>query len=231
MYLSLFKNFIFKSFSYLILYPLIDFSLIFTKHEIFNKYCNYGINRKLYILSNIAKSIFLLYISFTFINILYNNNTLFKLDWGKNSFEIKNLTISYVIPDFWSILITTKTMKLSTVFHHICVIIATIFIMFSDLNQPGVHISFIVYGLYSAYTFLVNFFLGARFITNFNNTFLTLTNASYVISCSLNWDWQIYYTYQYFYFHYQWLIFLTLLYFWINDDIILVKFLLNYKNK
>ena len=122
-------------------------------------------------------------------------------------------------------------MKISTIFHHICVIIATIFIILSDLNEKGVHISFIIYGLYSAYTFLVNFFLGTRFITNFSNNFLTLTNTSYLVSCSLNWNWQLYYTYKNFYFHYQWLTFLTLLYFWINDDIILVKFLLNYKNK
>lgn len=231
MYLLLFNKFILKSLAYLILYPIIDLSILFTNYDTYNKYSKLGINRKLYVISNIAKSIFLIHISYTFINILYSNNTLFQLDWGENSFDIKNLVISYVIPDFWSILITSHTMKLSTVFHHICVIIATIFIMFSDLNQPGVHISFIVYGLYSAYTFLVNFFLGARFFTNFSKKFLTLTNASYIISCSLNWEWQVYYTYANFYFHYQWFIFLTLLYFWINDDIILVKFLLNYKNK
>jgi hypothetical protein len=231
MYLTFLNKFILKSFSYLILYPLIDFSLIFTNHEIYNKYCKLENYRKLYIISNIAKSIFLLHISYLFIYILYCNNTLFELDWGENSFDIKNLVISYVIPDFWSILITSKTMKTSTVFHHICVIIATIFIMLSDLNKSGVHISFIVYGLYSVYTFLVNFFLGARFLTNFSSNFMYITNGSYILSCSLNWNWQIYYTINNFYFHYQWFIFLTLLYFWINDDIILNKFLLNYENK
>jgi hypothetical protein len=229
MFINFIQNFIHKSFIYLVLYPIIDFTFVFTDHDIYNKYCSYGTDRKLYILSNLAKSIFLINISVEFIKILYMNRTLFALDWGQNSNEIKYLVVSYVIPDLWSIMITTKTMKLSTIFHHVCVIIATIFIMFSDLNQPGVHIAFIMYGLFSAYTFMVNFFLGARFVTKLNNNFLTTTSLTYVLSCSLNWNWQAYYAYQYFYFHYQWIIFITLLYFWIKDDIILIKFLLNYK--
>ena len=223
-----FYQFIYKSCIYLLFYPIIDISIAFLKYDIFKKYCSYNEHRKLYILSNIIKSIFLFQITISYLSIILFNN--FEIDWNKNSNNIKSLVISYLIPDFWSIIITSNTIKLSTIFHHICVIIATIFIMFSDLNKSGVHISFIMYGLYSAYTFLVNFFLGARFITNFNNKFLLTTNLSYIVSCSINWNWQIYYTYEHFYFHYQWFIFLTLVYFWIYDDLKLINFLLNNKN-
>lgn len=223
------KKFIYKSLFYVALYPISHLVIKNSYDDIINKYNSYDYNRKLYILSNIVKSIFLLNISLGYFYLYIVNK--FSINWVENSNEIKSLVISYVIPDFWSILITSKTMKINTLFHHACVIIATLFIIYSDLEQQGVHISFIMYGLYSAYTFLVNYFLGARFIHKFSDNMITLTNLTYITSCSFNWNWQIYYTINNFYFYYQWFIFLTLLYFWINDDIILNKFLLNYKNK
>lgn len=222
------KKFIYISLLYIGFYPLTHLLIYNSKYDFSNKYNSFTFDRKLYILSNIIKSIFLFFISCNFFLLEANNN--FTLDWESNSNEIKSLVISYVIPDFWSILITNRTMKINTLFHHTCVIIATLFIIYSDLSKPGVHISFIMYGLFSAYTFLVNYFLGARFIHKFSNKMINFTNLTYMVSCALNWDWQLYYTIYNFYFSFQWFIFITLLYFWINDDIILVKFLLNYKN-
>ena len=224
------NQFLYQSAFYLFLYSKLHFIFSMFNNDIFQNYKNYGYNRQLYILSNLIKAIFLFYISLSYSYLYLTNESIQNNNWVEKSYEIKSLVISYVIPDFWSILITSKTMKISTLFHHLCVIIATIFIVVSDLQKIGVHISFMMYGLFSAYTFLVNYFLGARFIYNFSKKSITFTNCTYILSCTLNWNWQLFYLIKNFYLSIDWLVFTTLLYFWISDDIILIKFLKYYNN-
>jgi hypothetical protein len=222
---------VFYIFSYF-LFNFININFSFIKNDFINnmtyKYRNYPLHRQLYIASNIIKSVFLLGLVINYIYLLYKNNTLF-LNWNDEEVSIKNSVIIYMIPDLWSMLITNSTIMLTTVFHHICVIIATIFILYSNLNESGIHISFIFYGLLSSYTFLVNTFLGLRFMKDFSLAEIKFIQLNYSLVCLFNWSWQLYYLFNIRCIYWQKIILVFLLTFWINDDIILIKFLDRYK--
>ena len=112
------NQFLYQSAIYLFLYPKLHFIFSMFNNDIFQNYRNYGYNRQLYILSNIIKSIFLFYIALSYGYLYFTSPALQNNCWVEKSNEIKSLVISYVIPDFWSILITSKTMKISTLFQH-----------------------------------------------------------------------------------------------------------------
>ena len=230
-----FNTFVLGSLFYISLYFVFNFINInfnFIKNKYINnitfKYRTYSLSRQLYISSNIIKSIFLFGLAVNYIYLLYKNNTLF-LNWNEEEVSVKKSVIIYMIPDFWSMLITNSTIMMTTVFHHICVTIATIFILFSNLNEPGIHIAFILYGLLSSYTFLVNTFLGLRFMKKFSQTEINFINYNYILVCIFNWSWQIYNLFTLNCIYWQKLILVSLLCFWINDDIILIKFLNKFK--
>ena len=194
------------------------------------KYNMISFQRKLYICSNIIKSIFLCILSINYIILLIKNKTLF-LNWKNEEFSIKSSVILYMIPDFWSMIITNSTMMMTTIFHHLCVLIATVFIINSDIETDGIHISFIYYGLLSSFSFLVNTFLGMRFLVKFTKKQQKFIIINYILICLFNWTWQIYYLLNINEIYIYKFILILLLYFWINDDIVLLKFLKNYNEK
>jgi hypothetical protein len=229
MYLT---TFFIGSVTYISLYFVFSTMNITLKNEKINSFTKqfnrYPLKRQLYISSNIIKSIFLFGLAVNYLYLLYKNNTLF-LDWNIEEVALKKSVILYMIPDLWSMLITNSTIMMTTVFHHICVTIATIFITYSDINKPGIHIAFIFYGLLSSYTFLVNAFLGGRFLRKFTSNEIKFITNNYLLVCFFNWSWQIYYLFTVNCLIWYKLILVILLGFWINDDIILIKFLQKYK--
>lgn len=194
------------------------------------KYNIVSFQRKLYICSNIIKSVFLCILSINYIILLIKNKSLF-LNWKDEEFSIKSSVILYMIPDFWSMIITNSTMMMTTIFHHLCVLIATVFIINSDIETDGIHISFIYYGLLSSFSFLVNTFLGMRFLVKFTKKQQKFIIINYILICLFNWTWQIYYLLNINEIYIYKFILILLLYFWINDDIVLLKFLKNYNEK
>ena len=99
------------------------------------------------------------------------------------------------------------------------------------VETDGIHISFIYYGLLSSFSFLVNTFLGMRFLVKFTKKQQKFIIINYILICLFNWTWQIYYLLNINEIYIYKFILILLLYFWINDDIVLLKFLKNYNEK
>lgn len=205
----------------------------FITHKIFlkvfkSKYSSYSKEKKYYIVTNFCKSIVLTIISYLFLKKLYIDfdDMIILKNWGNaniNNF-IKNVTTLYSITDIASF-ISYKKMKNSTKFHHICVIISHITIVNSDLHYNSIQKAMIVYGLLSSYTALVNGYLALRFLIKFDTFFIKIIKNIYQSICFLNWTWQFWYVY-FIKTNYYIILYLTFLYFWIKDDLMLLNFLL-----
>jgi len=195
-----------------------------------NNFITYNSERKEYIITNINKSFFLLLIAIYFCyNIKNGKINLLNLQIDDNDLiNYKNITSFYSITDLISTILCFKTMKSSTIFHHVCVILVNLWILQAKkINelQKGI----IIYGGFSSMAFLVNFFLGYRFLTKNYNIMKKIVYNNYVIACLLNWSWQSFHTYKFFYkknTNYKgFILYLFALYFWISDDIKLMEFL------
>ena len=212
-----------------------------------NKYTLLDADRQYYIIFNIGKSSMLMFISYL-ICIGYNRNIIHitQIDWSKQII-LKNITGLYAITDIVPLFISRKKMMTSTIIHHICVIIAVSGILQSNLEDIGLSNAIIVYGLFSSLAFLVNGYLGIRFLIS--NTWLLWSMKkciflNYIIICSFNWLIQCIYLvlyikkicelyfdtitheYNYIYSSLYLILYISFLYFWISDDIILMRFLL-----
>ena len=196
-------------------------------------------DRKYYVIFNISKSSMLLWISYSiFLGYKRNLLTLTSIDWS-NQILYKNITALYSITDIAPLFINRKKMMKSTVIHHVCVFLAYLKIVSSDLVTTTIPNAIILYGLFSSLAFVVNFYLGFRFITkneSLKTLFKKLAFISYMIACSYNWSIQATYLYSYIsnlYTKYSenplnigYLgLYMSFLYFWISDDIILMKYL------
>ena len=196
-------------------------------------------DRKYYIIFNISKSSMLLWITYSII-LGYNRNFLSfnSIDWSNQNLY-KNITALYSITDIAPLFISRKKMMRSTIIHHVCVFLAYLRIISSDLTKPGLSNGIIVYGLFSSLAFIVNFYLGFRHITTNNNLkkkIKKMAFISYILACSYNWSVQGIYLYNYISSLYIKInenkmnigylgLYITFLYFWINDDLILMKYL------
>ena len=229
--------FICISIGYTLLFPISDFILI----NISNTYYEYKKGRRCYILSNVLKALTLSFISIYFtmcvyygdINLINTNN------WGSNQKVLKNMVAVYAITDTIPLLIDREKMMFSTIIHHVCVFLSYIYIVFSDLQQEGIFKSIIVYGGFSSLAYLVNLYLGCRFLINtdkYKKYLKKIAGLSYISSCGFNWTWQIYYLIlllKYYYVNSMYLgyikiIFLNVLIInWIKDDLVLIKHLIS----
>ena len=223
---------------YRLYYILYHYILIFN-----NNYGSLSKERQYYIIFNMAKSSMLAFLTYL-IFLGYNNNiiSLTKIDWS-NQLLFKNITGLYAITDLVPLFVNRKKMMTSTIIHHICVIIAFVGVLNSNLEDIGISNAIILYGLYSSMAFFVNFFLGVRFLIK-NNSYINyikkITFINYIIACTCNWSLQSIYLVFYikkmiilylqntFYIqNYLYLVlYISFLYFWISDDIILMRFLL-----
>ena len=227
--------FISFNFFYILMYPIFDAILL----NISNKYKTYDFKRRYYILTNILKSLVLTLLSYVFLKALMNGDISLYLDeeWIASNELLLNMGGLYVTTDFVA-LFMNRNMSKSTIYHHVCVVIGYIFLYMLDLKDDGLHKSLIMYGGFSSLASIVNLFLGVRFLENiplFCNTLKRLSLITYIFACFGNWTWQLLYIIKLlkeFYsisMYIQISCFLLIVYFWIKDDIILMKFLYNYK--
>ncbi len=161
-------------------------------------------NRKNYIIKNVVKSVNLcLIIPLT----IYILNCVFLKKELENNF-VKNFASYYVSNDIVALIKVRKLPK-TTVFHHtmtITLLIVNYFIDYENLESNSLAKLLIVYTCFSCYSFMVNTYLGLRFLefnnTNLNdneklfNKYLELLRVYsyyiYITCIILNWTYQIY---------------------------------------
>ena len=206
-------------------------------------YTQLHIDRQYYIIFNIAKSNMLLFLSYL-IYIGYTKDIIqwYLIDWSRQLL-FKNITTLYVVTDLVPLFVNRKKMMVSTIIHHICVVCSLLGVLSSNLENIGVSNAIILYGIFSSLAFFVNFYLGIRFIIK-DKVWMTfikkITFVNYIIACISNWSIQSIYLLQYvnklsilyinnnvYILNYMYLcLHIMFLYFWISDDIILMRFLL-----
>lgn len=199
----------------------------------FKKFKHLSDENKLYVTTNINKSIALMYICYKFIKIiskkpqqLLNGTYISKPEFD----EWLHLTSVYVMTDAVS-LVRSNNMPKSTQIHHIAVVMAYFIINTLDINKKNLSKALVLYGAYSSIPFLVNLYLGLRKFTDKTKLLKRIAGITYIISCSINWSWQFYYQFNYFnpitLKTLAYCLFSSgLLYSWIQDDIILIKHLI-----
>jgi len=199
------------------------------------KYNSYDNDRKEYILTNMLKSIFLFFMSIAFVgNIVSGTINLYDTsNWSANIIFWKNLVAVYTSTDLVG-LIRNKKMATTTIIHHYCVIIGFLVISVKQFKEEGVYKAIFIYGCFSSLAFLVNFYLGYRFLDSkdsvFSTTIKSLSHKSYLFVIICNILWQLYYIgtvliYKSSIFMIS--ILLSLVSLWLRDDLILLKFLSN----
>ena len=210
--------------------------------QLFPTYHTYDKNRQYYIMFNISKSSMLFLISYTIL-LGFNRNilSLTNINWS-DQILYKNITALYAITDIAPLFINRNKMMKSTIIHHVCVALAYINIVRSNLNTIGLSNAIIVYGLFSSLAYIVNFYLGFRYlITNKQHISYLKKYAfvNYITACAYNWSVQGLYFSSYIYSLYVTKfkkinilnigyigLYMSFLYFWISDDIILMKHLI-----
>jgi hypothetical protein len=221
---------IFSSGFFYKLYDVFDFLL----DKCFNKYSTYDKDRQAYILTNILKSFYLVIITLIFIfNLATSNiNLLNTALWYKHTIFWKSLVAMYASTDLVG-LVLNKKMSVTTIIHHYGVIIGFIIISFKDFKDEGIYKAIFIYGCFSALAFIVNFYLGFRFLTHkkgiIKHIVKKLAFVNYLLVIVFNISWQFYYfvttLISLSLFNNIFLIVLVTL--WLKDDLILLKFLYN----
>ena len=212
-----------------------SYDLLNYKLNKLSKYSNYKEDRKEYILTNMLKSFYLGIIAFVFLYNLFsfNINLIDTKSWNTSIIFWKNLVAVYTSTDLIG-LIRNKKMALTTIIHHYCVLIGFVLISFKDFSDEGIYKSIFIYGAFSSLAFLVNLYLGARFLLNkgsYSDKMLKKgAYISYLCVVVFNILWQVYYLISTLIYVSSYLklgILITLLSMWIRDDLILLDFLSN----
>ena len=225
-----------------------------------SSYQNIPDNKKFYVLSNIIKAGLLLIFSphsFIMLKVFRDLPTIMiptKLPYDtiiQSGFSgifglmdkdpsivttIHNMSAFYAIPDFVSLLLV-HNMAWSTRIHHIVVIIVVMINFYHTFDYPSVWIGVVVYGIYSSFSYLVNFLLASRFLPvgPYATKMLRFTSfIIYSICCMFNWSWQLYYSFSLMtypeyhsqpYWQLQIMIYGILTIAFVYDDILLLKWL------
>lgn len=143
--------------------------------------------RKIYIVSNLIKGLMLLYLCMTYYTKLFS---IFREnEW--NSFVYKKITVSYAVTDFCSLFIVNK-LKISTIIHHIIVVLFSFIIVYQEIYYNTILYSIIVYGFFSCLAYLVNIFLGMRFLMTayMCKIMCNISYSMYMCCCCINWLYQ-----------------------------------------
>ena len=125
-------------------------------------------------------------------------------------------------------LFVVKNLPYSTVMHHkitttLCLISLNINFQESSFGQM-----LFVYTIASSHAYLVNFYLGARYLHQKKELAYLKRYARdiYIFSCACNWGWHIHWFFSnYNSIHFEHIVYLILLYSIIKDDIILIQWL------
>ena len=174
----------------------------------------YNRDRLRYITKNIVKSIILFTIFFY--SIIVNK-------WSNEN--IYNYRIIYASHDILSLIMYNDILSKTTKLHHLAVLVLSILNLYNTYEIYNVWHGLVLYCLLSASTFYINFFLGARFLFDRNLSSIISKKLffCYLITCIINWLYQIYNIYYFFNTYY-----LSLILFIVYDDIVLLRFLYTY---
>jgi len=209
------------------MYPTVHFTLFFN-----TKYKNYDYNKKCYIIKNIIKSLILGYISVDAFNLLSNAY----VDIWDNKVLNEFATI-YVANDIVGLLLIPK-LPFTTKIHHLTSAFFLIYSYHIEVNEPNIGRLLFILCIFSCFSFLVNFYLAIRYLENKEDKILTrsinvIRRTSYyiyIVCCVINWCIQLIYIYHRVLdntFDYTYCVYLGLLAFIINDDLILMSWLRN----
>lgn len=196
------------------------------------KYRSYNIHRKLYIIKNIIKSFFLAYLSLSSVFII---SDMYYDTW--NNWRLNKFATLYVANDIMGLLLIPK-LPFSTQIHHIT---TTLFLLYSytlDFTEDNVGRLLVILCIFSSYSFMVNLYLGLRFLKDDKINLLNLTIEKiryysyyvYKVCCFFNWTIQsliilnkAYHNHLTLsYLIYPWFLILI-----INDDLVLMNWLKN----
>ena len=194
------------------------------------------LEKQMYIIKNVVKSLVLLYVgifsSIDFIHFIYTEN--FEMN------SVYNYASLYVANDFIALLIVPNLPK-TTILHHKITCLFLLYTLHVDFNSiENVGQLLFIYTIFSSYAFLVNFYLGIRFLKNKNDTNSLLNKIIdytkiyayyiYAISSIINWiihialiSYRVYLGV----FNLDYILYSGLLYFIIKDDLILMSWLKN----
>ena len=222
-YLDLLQTLLNVSGYYIIFYVV----LVFNSH-----FQTLKLSRQLYIVKNVVKSWILMYVAIYASIDLYNyfvtNEINMKLIYHYASIYVSNDILALVL---------VPNLPYTTRIHHMITslfLIYTLNIDYNDINNVGQLL--FIYTLFSSYTFLVNFYLGIRFLKHEKNKYLneiiefSRIYASYIYkySCIINWTIHILLLSYRVYlgvFNLHYIIYSGLLFFIVKDDLILMSWL------
>ena len=195
------------------------------KSLIFN---TYTMARKYYISKNIFKGIILCMLVPLSTVILWNG--LIKGQWDRHIISICGTL--YAATDMAG-LVMVRNLALSTILHHVCVFIFTLVTLSFDYNTCPWIQSLVIYGSFASYTFLVNTYLGLRFVItkNFKNYWMfedmkKLATVFYMTCIVLTWCIQYYYMFYIYTFDIFSTSYAILSHIILFDDIVLINHLL-----
>ena len=218
----------------MLLYYLISCIVLYylykTTHFILSRYntnfCNLSYSKQTYVVSNICKSCVLGILTPFSFQFMYQLVTGIAEEHYQAAFIIAAI---YCSTDMVA-LYYQKEMKKSTILHHFIVQKSLLLISIFGSYHHITNI-LLIYGSFSAFAYLVNFYLGFRFLVHENKSYLsliaTITYTIYVLCCSINWFIQIgyfiYFLFHQYYLHCAFLIGFNIAI--VNDDLLLLKFL------
>ena len=165
--------------SVLFYYTFFFTNLVLTAYN--EKYLRLDEDKKMYVVSNILKSIQLGALTPLAGYVLYD--TMYNDSW--NNSMIKNLGVWYSIPDTVS-LILVKKMDMTTKIHHGIVCLFNIASITNDYTEENIVRCLIIYAAFSTYAFIVYFMLGARFLHNNKNVLKLDINETKLITNNKN---------------------------------------------
>ena len=214
-----------------LMYILMYIALTFNSN-----YQQIQLSKQLYIVKNVVKSFVLLYLgifaSIDFIRFIQNDYYEMNLVYYYASLYVANdLTALLIVPNLQN---TTK------IHHQItcAFLLYTLHVEFNSVENVGQLL--FIYTIFSSYAFLVNFYLGMRFLKNDNNTKTYLNDIIdyskkyayyiYFVSCIINWSIQLTIMSYRMYngiINLHYILYSGLLYFIIKDDLILMSWLKN----
>ena len=202
-----------------------------------NSFSDLKFSKKLYVVKNVIKSGSLAYLTYITIPYVPDLLTLSYLDmnlvrWWGTLFVANDLTALILVPN----------LPANTRNHHIMTVVLLNIVYLFDGNQVEIIKLISIYTIFSYYAFLVNLYLGMRFLVSKNtenNQIHNLVNNiidklrvlayyNYAICLALNWSFHIYYLWVNLFnlslFHLLYFIFLVPI---IKDDLILLGWLKN----
>ena len=198
-FLNVFNNFDYHSYSKLLVSSLIIGASYYPLTMFLNKYPNFKQlkhEKKMYVSKNLVKSGILSYLSVMLSYQLYD------LIVGR---EINQLIFRYYgalyVGNDLAGLLFVRNLPNSTKFHHMSTILLFTILCTFDINQYSICRMMSVYTIFSSYPFMVNSYLGLRYLKAKNttvdtygyniNTAIEITRKmsyyTYLISCSMNW--------------------------------------------